>query len=77
VRIALEPGLTDAPDIAGLDLRTGFPRVQETLCAIDWPQVYARSVTLMEQVMGFFSAEELNLLEGLLARMMDRMEPRT
>ncbi len=39
MRVALEPGLTDAPDLAGLDLHTGFAHAQETLGAVNWLQV--------------------------------------
>jgi multidrug resistance protein MdtO len=39
VRVALEPGLTDAPGLSDLDLHAGFARAQETLCAADWLRV--------------------------------------
>ncbi len=40
-RAALEPGLKDAPDLAGLDFHGGFAQVQKTLCALHWVQVKA------------------------------------
>jgi multidrug resistance protein MdtO len=43
-RVALEPGLKDAPNLAGLDFHSGFAQVQETLGALHWLQVRQRQL---------------------------------
>jgi DNA-binding MarR family transcriptional regulator len=39
-----------------------------------FPKVQASAAALLERVMGSFSAEEMDQLEGLLTRMADRLE---